>query len=280
MATTELLGLEFNDLSVPEVVRQLLARRLHARFTYIVTPNVDHFARLNRQPQLRQIYQAAWLRLLDSRVLAHTARFLCLPAPHVATGADVTAALLNLLEPQVIAVIGLDPALMETLRARYPAQTFAHHAPPQNLLGDDLAFHRARDFAVRTHARFTFIALGSPLQELLAYAIALQPGSTGTGLCIGAALEYCAGIPRAPGWMQRAGLEWLHRLARNPGRLAIRYLVNDPPVLLGLCAERFRRTAFRSRIRQFPPPKPEAISAPGPYPPPPPAPLQRIQDAG
>jgi exopolysaccharide biosynthesis WecB/TagA/CpsF family protein len=280
MATTELLGLEFNDLSVPEVVRQLRARRRHARFTYIVTPNADHFARLNRQPELRQIYQSAWLRLLDSRVLAHTAKFLRLPAPHVATGADITAALLEAIEPQVIAVIGLSPALMENLRACYPDHKFAHHAPPQNLLGDDLAFRRARDFAVATNARFTFIALGSPLQELLAYAIALQPGSTGIGLCIGAALEYCAGIPRAPGWMQRAGLEWLHRLVRNPGRLAIRYLVNDPPVVLGLCAEKLRKTVFRSRLRQSPPPKPDAISAPGPYPPPPPVPLQRIPDAG
>jgi hypothetical protein len=155
-----------------------------------------------------------------------------------------------------------------------------HHAPPQNLLRDDLAFRRARDFAVRANARFTFIALGSPLQELLAYAIALQPGITGIGLCIGASLEYCAGIPRAPAWMQRSGLEWLHRLARNPGRLAIRYLANDPPVLFALLAEQLRRTASRSRPRQSPQPKPAAISAHDPYPPPQPAPLQRIPDAG
>jgi exopolysaccharide biosynthesis WecB/TagA/CpsF family protein len=280
MPATDFLGLECNDLSVPELVQQLLARRRHARFTYIVTPNADHFARLKRLPELLQLYEAAWLRLLDSRALANTARLLRLPAPHVATGADLTAALLDALEPQVIAVIGLAPPHMEKLRARYPDQNFLHHAPPQNLLGDDLAFRRARDFAVRTNARFTFIALGSPLQELLAYAIALQPGSTGIGLCIGASLEYCAGIPRAPVWMQRSGLEWLHRLARNPARLAIRYLVNDPPVVFALFAERIRRTAFQSRLRQSPQPKPAAISANDPYPPPPPAPLQRIPDAG
>jgi N-acetylglucosaminyldiphosphoundecaprenol N-acetyl-beta-D-mannosaminyltransferase len=33
---------------------------------------------------------------------------------------------------------------------------------------------------------------------------------------------------RAPGWMQAAGLEWLHRMILNPRRLAMRYLVTNP----------------------------------------------------
>jgi exopolysaccharide biosynthesis WecB/TagA/CpsF family protein len=277
---TDFLLLEFNDLSVAEVVAQLLARRRFARFTYVVTPNADHLARLKRQPHLRQIYERAWLRLLDSRVLALTGRLLGLDAPSVATGADITAALLAALGPEVIAVIGLQPALMEKLRAAYPEQNFLHHAPPQNLLRDELAFRRARDFAVRINARFTFIALGSPLQEMLAYAIALQPGSTGVGLCIGASLEYCAGVKRAPGWMQRAGLEWLHRLAREPRRLARRYLLDDPPVFFSLLAARFKRKA-----RLFPPDRPlqsppGAISGRDPYPRQQPAPLRKIPDAG
>jgi len=277
---TDFLGLEFNDLSVSEVVRELLARRRFARFTYVVTPNTDHFARLRQHPALRLIYEHAWLRLLDSRLLANTARLLGLASPRVATGADITACLLAALEPQIVAVVGLRPALMDQLKQRYPHLCFLHHAPPENLLRNDLAFRRARDFAVRANARFTFIALGSPLQELLAYAIALQPGSTGVGLCVGAALEYCAGAPRAPGWMQRAGLEWLHRLAREPVRLGERYLLDDPPVLAALVAERFKR-----KVPRFPPGPPsqslpDAISARGPYPPPRPVPLQKIPDAG
>jgi len=276
---TDFLRLEFNDLSVAEVVAQLKARRRFARFTYVVTPNADHMARLKNQPHLKQIYERAWLRLLDSRVLSLTARLLGLQAPNVATGADVTAALLAALEPEVIAVIGLTPALMEKLRAAYPAQNFLHHAPPPNLLRDELAFRRARDFAVRSKARFTFIALGSPLQEMLAYAIALQPGSTGVGLCIGASLEYCAGEKRAPGWMQRAGLEWFYRLARNPRRLARRYLVDDPPVFFSLLAARFKRTARQSRPDRPPQSPPAAILGRDPYPPPRPEPLRKIPDA-
>ena len=66
-------------------------------------------------------------------------------------------------------------------------------------------------------ARFVFLAVGSPRQERLAAAIAATGQATGTGLCIGASLDFLAGVQRrAPSWLQRAGLEWLHRLRRRP----------------------------------------------------------------
>lgn len=53
---------------------------------------------------------------------------------------------------------------------------------------------------------------------------------------VGAAFDYHAGtLARAPGWMQRHGLEWLHRLCSDPGRLWKRYLVTNT-LFLGLAA--------------------------------------------
>ncbi|OYV42080.1 MAG: hypothetical protein B7Z75_14260 [Acidocella sp. 20-57-95] len=270
-----LLGHNFNNLNPTKVVDELLARPRHWRFTYIVTPNADHLARLRRQPNLQLVYDAAWLRLLDSKFIGLIARLLRIPTPQVATGTDITAALLARLGPHTIAIIGMSKAAFTALQARYPHLHFVHHQPPQNLLSDQLGFRRARDFAVRTNAHFTFIALGSPLQELLAYAIACQPHAMGVGLCIGIALEFCAGTqPRAPAWMRQAGLEWLHRLILNPRRLARRYLIQDPPII----AELLRQKVHQWRHGQPPPAAPAAISAPGPYPPPPPAPLQKTPD--
>jgi N-acetylglucosaminyldiphosphoundecaprenol N-acetyl-beta-D-mannosaminyltransferase len=43
-------------------------------------------------------------------------------------------------------------------------------------------------------------------------------------LCIGATIDFLAGEKRrAPLWMRRVGLEWLHRVASEPRRLARRY---------------------------------------------------------
>ena len=47
-------------------------------------------------------------------------------------------------------------------------------------------------------------------------------------------LSFMAGdIPRAPHWMQHIGLEWVHRLAQEPRRLASRYLLQNLPFTLG-----------------------------------------------
>ena len=46
---------------------------------------------------------------------------------------------------------------------------------------------------------------------------------------VGAAFDFHAGIvSQAPGWMQRAGLEWLYRLSREPRRLWRRYARYNP----------------------------------------------------
>ena len=50
---------------------------------------------------------------------------------------------------------------------------------------------------------------------------------------VGAAFDYHAGtIQRAPKWMQRIGMEWLHRLASEPRRLAKRYAVTNTVFIL------------------------------------------------
>lgn len=51
---------------------------------------------------------------------------------------------------------------------------------------------------------------------------------------VGAAFDFLAGTkPRAPRWMRSLGLEWLHRLAMEPRRLARRYLVTNTLFVLG-----------------------------------------------
>jgi N-acetylglucosaminyldiphosphoundecaprenol N-acetyl-beta-D-mannosaminyltransferase len=90
-----------------------------------------------------------------------------------------------------------------------------------------------------------FLAVGSPRQERLAAAIAATNGTTGTGFCIGASLEFLAGSRRrAPWFISRLGLEWLFRFAGEPHRMFRRYLITSP-VVIGLLLKQ-RLTALRS----------------------------------
>jgi exopolysaccharide biosynthesis WecB/TagA/CpsF family protein len=233
---TRLLGLDFTDAGLEDVVAWLLARPV-GEFGYVVTPNADHLARLRRVPELWPVYRGAMLRLLDSRFLQLWARALGMAVPPVVTGADLTEALLARADGRRVAVVGMTAEGMALLVARFPAVGFVHHAPPMGLAGDDAGFLAARDFVLGAGAEFVFFAVGSPVQERLAAAVA-QAGGVGVGLCVGAGLEFCAGtVRRAPGGMRRCGLEWAFRLMREPRRLGWRYLVRDPGVLVALVAE-------------------------------------------
>jgi exopolysaccharide biosynthesis WecB/TagA/CpsF family protein len=237
-APVRLLGVDFDDLALDEVVARLLARAEGAGFEYVVTPNVDHIERLGRIAALSPVYQGAMLCLLDSRFLQICARRLGLTTPRVVTGADLTRALLARLAGRRVAVVGMSGQGVAALAVRFPGVGFVHHAPPMGLLYDVAALRTARDFVRDAGAAVTFFAVGSPVQEVLAYAVAAQGGAVGVGLCVGAALEFCAGTARrAPLWMRRAGLEWLYRLGREPGRLAGRYLFSDPKVFWALLRE-------------------------------------------
>lgn len=73
---------------------------------------------------------------------------------------------------------------------------------------------------------FVWIGLGAPKQEKW---MAVHQGRVkGLMVGVGAAFDYFAGnIKRAPGWMQKANLEWLYRLIQDPQRLFKRYFITN-----------------------------------------------------
>jgi N-acetylglucosaminyldiphosphoundecaprenol N-acetyl-beta-D-mannosaminyltransferase len=105
---------------------------------------------------------------------------------------------------------------------------------------DPVAFANTIAFVRANPARLVFLAVGSPRQEVLAAALVAAGDITGTGLCIGASLEFLSGASRrAPRILQRCGLEWLFRFASNPRKLFRRYVINSPKVIALLAKQRF-----------------------------------------
>ena len=116
------------------------------------------------------------------------------------------------------------------------------HLPPMGLAGNAEARRAAARFIADTKARFTFVCVGSPQQELIAAEVAKLGDARGLALCVGAALEFLTDRQkRAPALARQLGLEWAHRLLTNPRRLWRRYLVEGPAIFL--LAYRWRRSA-------------------------------------
>lgn len=83
-----------------------------------------------------------------------------------------------------------------------------------------------------------WIGLGSPLQERFAVRNRERlAGLTWIRTCGGLFDFYSGRVPRAPQWMQNAGLEWLYRVIQEPRRLAGRYLATNSSALYHLATK-------------------------------------------
>jgi len=222
------LDLNFDLLTLEDVKKRLDRVSAASRYAYVVTPNVDHVVRLHREPKFRELYDDADLCLCDSKVLRLLARMRGIRLP-VVPGSDLAAALFaGVIKPgEQVAVVGGSSQSVKRLRRKFPDIGFLHHAPPMGLREDPAARRAAARFLAEANTRFSFLAVGSPQQEMIAREAREQEGAGGVALCIGAALEFLTGEQkRAPLLLRQAGLEWAHRLATNPRRLWRRYLVD------------------------------------------------------
>jgi N-acetylglucosaminyldiphosphoundecaprenol N-acetyl-beta-D-mannosaminyltransferase len=132
---------------------------------------------------------------------------------------------------------GVPEALAERLTAQFPGLTVSGgYSPPfRKLTPEEDAEIVERINA--SGAAFVWVGLGMPKQEL--WVIDHQADLRAPVLLpVGAAFDFSAGTtPRAPRWMQRAGLEWLFRLLSEPRRLAKRYAITNTQFALALLRE-------------------------------------------
>ncbi len=129
-------------------------------------------------------------------------------------------------------------ALLEgRLRERFPGLRIAGGcSPPFRDLDED----EERGIAARidaSGAAVVWVGTGQPKQEK--WMLRMRPLLSAPLLVgVGAAFDFHAGlVSQAPAWMQRAGLEWLYRLSREPRRLWRRYLRYNPRFLVGFARQ-------------------------------------------
>ncbi len=239
-------GTHFSKLNTAEALAAIMARPVDAPFAYVCTPNAVHVVNYERgEPRFRAGIDGAWLRLCDSRVVARLAALTSGLQLPLALGSDLTLMMVRdgVVGPDDrVTVIGGTSAMEQRLRDRFGWRHLDRHDPPFGFITDPAEVDRCVDFVLAHPARFVFLACGAPQSELLGLRITERGGAVGTGLCIGAALLFATGLEaRAPRLMQRAGLEWLHRLALEPRRMSQRLVKSQLPLLWLAARQRKRR---------------------------------------
>ena len=229
------LGIEFDLAGLDAARAACAARDPTLPFATVVTPHAVHVVRTYQGEQaFIDGISAAWLVICDSRVVRSLVRLSSGIDLPLATGSDLTVALLrDVIDAEdPVTVIGGDAALAEALRRRFGLRRLVQHIPPMGFIHDAGATAACVNFVQENPGRFVFLACGAPQSELLGARIAAAGGATGVGLCIGASLLFATGrVRRAPSRVQKLGLEWLFRLAQEPRRLWRRLLTGQLPLL-------------------------------------------------
>jgi len=229
-----LFDLDLVAVDFPQAVALLVADAAGAeRAKVVATPNVDHLTRLDAMPAFRARYAAADYLFADGMPIVWASRWFGRPLPERVTGSDLTVALCREASARGwrVAMLGGSPGQEDLLRSRfasaYPGLQVDIRCPSMQFDPLGAEGEAAAQWVRERAPRLVFVCLGMPKQESWALHHApTLPG--GVVMCVGAAMEFALGMQRrAPLVFQRAGFEWLWRLASNPRRLWRRYLVDD-----------------------------------------------------
>lgn len=258
----ELPPVQLDAMSAAEVVDRVLSGLDSGRGGWIAPVNVDVLRQATRHPSYRWLLQSATLTVADGAPLLWAAWLAGTPLPGRVAGSDLIFSLSEAAAGQghSVFLLGGAEGVPQRAAARLSQQfdglkVVGAYAPPVGFehSGEGLAEVRRR--LLDAAPALIFVGLGFPKQERLIQQLRLDLPRSWFLAC-GAAIPFAAGeLVRAPRWMQRVGLEWSHRLLREPRRLAHRYLVQDLPYATHLLSQaagtRLRpATSDRGRVEQ------------------------------
>lgn len=188
----------------------------------LVTVNPEFVAAAQQDEEFRQIINHAALALPDGVGLLKAARFLqTTPLPERVAGSDLVVKLAELSHQKGYRLYflgaweGVAEKAIEKLKQDYPKLQVAGHFAGSPALEENEAIVRR---ILPTRPDILLVAYGAPKQDKW---IARNLARLQIPVCIGVggSFDFIAGTARrAPRWLQRLGLEWLHRLVMQPWR--------------------------------------------------------------
>ena len=241
-----LMGVPIDGFTLRGLVPHLVTQSQQRLGGYLMTPNLDNMRTLTQDPAVLARAMAADIRVADGMPLIWASRLQGTPLPERVAGSDVIWELAGELARtgKSLFLLGGQPGTAEraaaALTARFPRLIVAGtYCPPVGFEDDPSELARMDGALHAAGPDFVYIGLPFPKASGLALRMRdVMPATWFVGLGISFSFV-CGDVRRAPTWMQRTGLEWIHRLAQEPRRLARRYLLEGLPFVARMLASAF-----------------------------------------
>lgn len=247
---TTILGVAIDPLTMDEAIIAFQRLIEIGHPSLAVSLNVDICMKIQRDAELRGIYHAADLVLVDGTPMMWAARFLGSPFPGRVSGSDFVPAFCATAarEGYAIFLLGAAPGVAAAAewhlkRLHEGLRVVGTYVPPAAFEQDEQENSRIVKIVRQARPDVLFTAFGTPKQEKWLFRFRDELGVP-VSMGVGSTFDYLAGrLKRAPIWMQRAGVEWTYRLMQEPRRLWRRYLIEDPPFVYHVVRQRLRQKA-------------------------------------
>lgn len=248
----KLLNVAIDNLSMQELLEQL-------ERGFVITPNVDHLMKLQKDPEFYRIYSEADYSVCDSQVLMKAAKFLGTPLKEKISGSDLFPIFCNhhRNNPDItIFLLGGREGVADKARTRINVRigreiVIGSHSPSFGFEKNEQECLELIDLVNRSQATVLAVGVGAPKQEKWISKYRDRFTHARIFLAVGATIDFEAGtIKRAPKWMSQLGIESLFRIAADPKRLWKRYVVDDMPFFWLLLKQKYG--AYRSPFPELP----------------------------
>ncbi|MFK7768529.1 MAG: WecB/TagA/CpsF family glycosyltransferase [Mariniblastus sp.] len=228
-----LFGIKIDAIRMAEAVASLRAwiNEDSGQCRYVVTPNVDHAVQLQENEGLCKSYEEAHLILADGHPIVWASRLLRQPLPERVAGSELVPALFDSCEKKgdlkvflLGAMPGVGAIAAANMKKQWPnVETVGVYSPPFGFENDPDECNFVLGRIALCNPDVVIVGLGAPKQEIWVNKHYKQMNAK-AALCVGATIDFLAGEQkRAPVWMQKSGIEWLHRMCSQPKRLVKRY---------------------------------------------------------
>jgi N-acetylglucosaminyldiphosphoundecaprenol N-acetyl-beta-D-mannosaminyltransferase len=236
MERVSLMGLDFDPVTEQEAVATILDRSARGEGGYVVTPNLAYLREYQFTDDVCDWIDDADLVVPDGMPLLWASRLKREPLPDRVAGSNLIWSLSHAAAYRGASVflLGGEPGTAEAAARRLTTaspdlEVRGSECPERGFENDpERVFALARRVA-ETSPDIVF--LGLPLTKQLALARELRRQLPKAWLIgVGVSFSFVSGhIHRAPRWVQRVGLEWVHRLVQEPRRLFRRYVIDGLP---------------------------------------------------